>query len=61
MQTELLIDPDLKAVLEFMQERMEASRLVAVASGVAAIAPLLWGQYSTEEVKLIQLICRPPI
>jgi hypothetical protein len=57
---ELVIDPDLKSVAEFMQEQLPANRLVAVANGLAGIAPLLWGQYQSEEVETLRLVS-PPI
>jgi hypothetical protein len=57
---ELLIDPDVKAVAEFMQGRFSTARLVAVANGLAAIAPLLWGQYQPDEVQTLRLACDAP-
>jgi hypothetical protein len=41
----LRIDEDVKRVLEFMQTSMSADRLVAIAAGVHALAPILWGRY----------------
>jgi hypothetical protein len=35
---DLIFDPDVKAVAEFMQGRLPASRLTAVADSVAAVA-----------------------
>jgi hypothetical protein len=58
---ELVIDPDIKTVAEFMQCRFSAARLVAVANGLASIAPLLWGQYQPEEVRTLRLACDAPI
>jgi hypothetical protein len=52
---EIVLDPDVQAVAEFMQQRMQASRLVAVANGLAGIAPLLWGRYQREEIHILQL------
>jgi len=49
------VDSDVLAVAIFMQERMAASRLVAVADGLAAIAPLLWGHYEAEAVQALRL------
>jgi hypothetical protein len=40
------IDPDVKAIAEFMQGTVPAARLVATARGLAEIAPLLWGEYA---------------
>lgn len=52
---ELIFDADVKAVTEFMQERVAAERLVSVAKGVAALAPLLWGQFEAESVEVLRL------
>jgi hypothetical protein len=54
------IDPDVLAVVEFMQERIAASRLVAVADGLAAVAPLLWSRHQPEVVEVLKLAF-PPI
>jgi hypothetical protein len=42
------MDPDVKAVLEFMQGGIRAPKLVSVADSLPAVARLLWGQYSQE-------------
>lgn len=52
---ELIIDPDVKAVAEFMQSNMPASKLVSVASAVAALAPMLWGAFEAESVCALRL------
>lgn len=52
---ELVLDPDVQAVAEFMQQRMHANRLVAVANGIAGIAPLLWGRHQQEEIYTLRL------
>jgi hypothetical protein len=51
----LEIDPDVKAVAEFMQGNLPASRLVSVASAVAALAPILWGQHQSESICSLSL------
>lgn len=51
---ELEIDPDVKAVAEFMQSRMAASKLVPVATAIGQLAPILWGHHSTEEISALQ-------
>ena len=56
---DLEIDPDVKAVAEFMQANMTASHLVAVAQGVADLAPLLWGRYGKEDVSILLLRSTP--
>lgn len=48
---DLEIDQDVKAVAEFMQRNIAASKLVAVASTVAAMAPLLWAHHDSEPVR----------
>jgi hypothetical protein len=53
---ELVIDPDVKAVAEFMQERFRASRLRSIADGVAALGPLLWSEYEVESLRTLRLI-----
>jgi hypothetical protein len=63
---DLILDEDVRAVAAFMQERISVARLVAVASGVAALAPLLWGRYQPEELSVLRLVhpaisdCGPP-
>ena len=52
---ELVIDPDVKAVAEFMQSTLAAARLVPVAKAVSELAPLLWGKYSPESVDALFL------
>jgi hypothetical protein len=57
---ELEIDEDVKRVLEFMQSSMSADRLVSVAAGVHALAPILWGGYGQVEISVL-LLTPPPI
>ncbi len=52
---EIIIDPDVKAVAEFMQARIEARKLVGVAEGLRAVAPLLWGRYQQEPITAMAL------
>jgi hypothetical protein len=56
---ELQIDQDVKRVLEFMQGSMSADRLVAVAAGVYALAPALWGHYRDGGDALLRLAPSP--
>jgi hypothetical protein len=56
---EIVIDPDVKAVAEFMQSRIEARKLVGVAESLRAIAPILWGHYDSDRVIGIELRCNP--
>jgi hypothetical protein len=55
----MIVDEDVRAVAQFMQERLPASRLVPVADGIAAIAPLLWGHFQREEVRTLRLKSDP--
>jgi len=57
---ELVLDDDVKAVAEFMQGSISAHRLVAVATGVAQLASLLWGQYQSENVEVLRLVRPAP-
>jgi hypothetical protein len=59
-QLDLLLDPDVKTVLEFMQTRIPTEKLIGVASGVSAIAGTLWGQYAQKSVIAMMLV-HPPI
>jgi hypothetical protein len=36
------LDPDVQRVAEFMQREIPADRVIEVAQGIAALAPLLW-------------------
>jgi hypothetical protein len=54
------IDADVEAVVEFMQGRFPAAKLAAIAKGIGAIAPLLWGHYRAEEIELIRLAAVVP-
>ena len=53
---ELLVDSDLKAVIEFMQGHLPAAKLVAVANAVAKIAPALWGHFEAEDIAALRLV-----
>lgn len=44
----LELQPDVQEVAEFMQRNIPAARLVSVAAGLYAVAPLLWGRYQNE-------------
>ncbi|MCI1244223.1 MAG: hypothetical protein LKI99_06185 [Acetobacter fabarum] len=45
METQVVMDEDLKKVCEFMQRNIAADRLVSVAENLGAMAPILWGRY----------------
>ena len=55
MNGSIVMDSDVQEVAEFMQTRIAASRLVAVADGLAAVAPLLWGRYTAEAIQALRL------
>ena len=55
----MIVDDDVQAVAEFMQGKIAASRLVAVADGLAAIAPLLWGRFQPDAIQAIRLEAAP--
>jgi len=42
------LDPDVEAVLAFMQENFKASKLVDIANGVKELAEPLWNHHKTE-------------
>ena len=56
----LICDDDVKAVAEFMQNSMPAAKLVSVASAVASLAPILWGQFEAESISALRLAALPP-
>jgi hypothetical protein len=45
---QIAVDEDVQAVIEFMQSRIQASKLVSVADSVPQMARLLWGQTPQE-------------
>jgi hypothetical protein len=55
----IIIDPDVQAVAEFMQGKIPASKLVAIASALSALAPVLWGHNRAEEVEAVRLKAEP--
>lgn len=55
----LEMDEDLKLVAEFMQMNLPAARLVAVASALKAIAPVLWDHYEAETTTAMSPIYDP--
>jgi hypothetical protein len=51
----LKFDDDVLAVLDFMQTRIPAEKLVGVAGAVRDVAGLLWGRYAPQEVIAVQV------
>jgi hypothetical protein len=40
---QIQVDPDVQAVLEFMQKNIPADKLIGVAIGIRDVAQALWG------------------
>lgn len=55
----LVMDDDVQRVCEFMQASLPTAKLVAVADGLASLAPLLWGAYQGEAVAALRLLSEP--
>jgi hypothetical protein len=56
---ELVIDPDVKAVAEFMQGSVPAVKLRSVASAVAALAPIIWSRHESDPIEPLFLTNEP--
>lgn len=52
---ELIINPDVKSILEFMQDRIPVCRLVAIAESLPSMAKLLWDRYPQEPCPALTL------
>jgi hypothetical protein len=59
MAMKIRINDDLQAAIEFMQSRIQASRLVGVAKGLADLAPVLWGHHPQEPILPMQVLPEP--
>jgi hypothetical protein len=55
------MDADLKAVVGYMQNNVETSRLVQIAARLNELALLLWGHYSQQEVQAPLRVSPEPI
>lgn len=55
-KTELLMDKDLRAVVEFMQDSIPACKLVGLSETLPQLARLLWGHFQQEPVKPLELL-----
>jgi hypothetical protein len=53
------MDEDVKAVIEFMQRNIAASKLVAVSDSIKALAPILWWHFDREEIRALHLVPDP--
>lgn len=54
------VNADIEALAGFMQSTFPAARLVALAEGMAALAPSLWGRYQPEPVQALSVEYDPP-
>ena len=59
VETEVILDADVKSVLEFMQSNISAGKLVGVSNAVPQLAKLLWGHYQQEPCSVVTL--SPPL
>jgi hypothetical protein len=55
----LELDEDLRSLAEYMQCHIAAEKLVAVAQGLAALAPLLWGHHDRRSITPLALRNEP--
>lgn len=55
----LSVDPDVEEAAAFLQRSFAASKLVAIASALAELAPLLWGHYLLDDSPILKLIADP--
>jgi len=46
-------DPDIEKVADFMDRNLSCDRMLGVAAGLNAIAPLLWGRYAQGPVQAL--------
>jgi len=52
---EVVIDPDVKRVAEFMQSKIDARKLVGVAESLRNMAMMLWGHYERDRFNALEL------
>lgn len=51
----LIMDPDVQTVAEFMQSNLPANRLVDVSGSLSKLAEVLWGHYERVAAPSVQL------
>jgi len=56
---QLEIDPDVMAVITFMQANMPVSKLAPVSSAIGRLGPILWDRFDEEEVISLCLVGDP--
>jgi len=49
------MDKDLRAVVEFMQENVECSKLMTIADALPQLSRLLWGSFPQESVEVLSV------
>ena len=59
IRMELILDGDLKSVVEFMQSNIATSKLVGVAESLPKLAKLLWDRYPQEPLNGLSLCAEP--
>jgi hypothetical protein len=53
------MDEDVLKVAEYMQATFSADRLIGVANGISAVAPMLWARYGQEKVNVLAIVSEP--
>jgi post-segregation antitoxin (ccd killing protein) len=56
VESKLVLDSDLKAVLEFMQGNISAGKLIGIAEAIPQTARLLWAEYPQEPFSAAALL-----
>lgn len=56
---DLVLDGDVQAVVEFMQQNIASGKLVAVAESIPKLARLLWDRFPQEPCVGMRLLDRP--
>lgn len=52
---DIVMDNDVKAVMEFMQRTVPTARLAGVAKAICNLAPIFWGEHQKEGVPALFL------
>jgi len=51
----LVMDGDVKRVIEFMESNVPYAKIVAVAEAIQKLAPIMWGQHEQEPIRALGL------
>jgi hypothetical protein len=54
---EVVLDSDVKAVAEFMQNNIPAAKLMGVAEALPTLASILWSKYPQEPIRAAAFDC----